>query len=47
MIFFTGAFDVFTMETALPKLDLAQLESHLLAAARREDRRVSILIFLP
>ncbi|KAF4527777.1 hypothetical protein B566_EDAN015833 [Ephemera danica] len=34
-----GAFDVFTMETALPKLDLAQLESHLLAAARSEDRR--------
>ncbi|XP_059479858.1 schwannomin-interacting protein 1 [Neocloeon triangulifer] len=34
-----GAFDVFTMETALPKIDLAQLESHLLAAAKREDHR--------
>ncbi|CAB3363235.1 Hypothetical predicted protein [Cloeon dipterum] len=34
-----GAFDVFTMETAMPKIDLAQLESHLLAAAKREDHR--------
>jgi hypothetical protein len=38
----SGAFDVFTMETALPKIDLAQLESHLLAAAKREDHRVSV-----
>jgi hypothetical protein len=36
----TGGFDVYNIETAMPKIDLDAIESHL-QAAREEERRVS------
>lgn len=36
----TGSFDVYNIETALPKLDLDAIESHL-KAAKEAERRVS------
>lgn len=36
----TGGFDVYNIETAMPKIDLDAIESHL-RAAREEERRVS------
>jgi hypothetical protein len=38
--FITGGFDVYNIETAMPKIDLDAIESHL-RAAREEERRVS------
>lgn len=35
-----GGFDVYNIETAMPKIDLDAIESHL-RAAREEERRVS------
>lgn len=42
VIFFSmeGGFDVYNIETAMPKIDLDAIESHL-RAAREEERRVS------
>ncbi|KAL3280658.1 hypothetical protein HHI36_003894 [Cryptolaemus montrouzieri] len=40
-----GSFDVYNIETAMPKIDLEAIELHL-RAAREEERRVSWLIFL-
>ncbi|KAJ3654436.1 hypothetical protein Zmor_013625 [Zophobas morio] len=36
-----GSFDVYNIETAMPKIDLEAIESHL-RAAREEERRVSL-----
>jgi hypothetical protein len=36
-----GGFDVYNIETAMPKIDLEAIESHL-RAAREEERRVSV-----
>lgn len=38
--FVAGGFDVYNIETAMPKIDLDAIESHL-KAAREEERRVS------
>lgn len=40
-----GGFDVYNIETAMPKIDLDAIESHL-RAAREEERRVSENIFI-
>lgn len=39
-----GGFDVYNIETAMPKIDLDAIESHL-RAAREEERRVSKHLF--
>ena len=39
-LMFPGGFDVYNIETAMPKIDLDAIESHL-RAAREEERRVS------
>lgn len=38
--FSQGGFDVYNIETAMPKIDLEAIECHL-RAAREEERRVS------
>lgn len=38
---FSGSFDVYNIETALPKLDIDAIENHL-RAAKEAERRVSI-----
>lgn len=48
MIFFfsmEGGFDVYNIETAMPKIDLDAIESHL-RAAREEERRVSEYFYI-
>ena len=37
---FSGEFDVYNIETAMPKIDLEAIESHL-KDSREEERRVS------
>lgn len=41
-VVFVGGFDVYNIETAMPKIDLDAIESHL-RAAREEERRVSCM----
>lgn len=41
ILFYSGGFDVYNIETAMPKIDLDAIESHL-KAAREEERRVSL-----
>lgn len=40
----TDNFDVYNIETALPKIDLEAIENHL-KAAKEEERRVSCILF--
>lgn len=40
-----GGFDVYNIETAMPKIDLDAIESHL-RAAREEERRVSEYFYI-
>ena len=39
-LMYPGGFDVYNIETAMPKIDLDAIETHL-RAAREEERRVS------
>ena len=39
-LFVPGEFDVYTMETAMPKIDWDAIEAHL-KATKEEERRVS------
>ena len=38
--FFPGEFDVYTMETALPKFDWEAIEEHIKATQEEEEKRV-------
>jgi hypothetical protein len=38
------AFDVYNIETALPVIDLEAIESHLMASAKEEEKKVSHLL---
>lgn len=41
---FSDAFDVYNIETALPVIDMEAIESHLMAAAREQEMKVSFNI---
>jgi hypothetical protein len=38
----SDAFDVYNIETALPVIDMEAIESHLMAAAKEQEMKVSL-----